>query len=183
MSPFIQVGYSITGEFLNLVNTLPFAKSIAETDSSTFVPYIGPFNEIYANGGSRWSVTGPSVNTQNNAGYCFLYPADWCTPTNFYYKSGVSSYPTSGMWLPNSNSNVQASAFIPSTHATGAPLYYVYITGYNTQSWSINQNLYYNTWVKITQEGTVANINEIKMMNYVGSQYEVAWDETWVYNP
>ena len=180
MNPFIQIGYSSTGTFLNLVNTLPFAKNTAITMSSTDILSIDQFNEIYANGGSYWSATGPSMNTMNNAGYCYI--AGWCNPKNFYYKSGVSSYPSSGMWIPNSNSDVQASAFIPSTHATGDATYYVYITGYDPDSWDINQYDYYNTWVSITQEGSLPDINEIKMMNYGDSGYEFAWDETWVYD-
>ena len=181
MQPFVQVGYTQNGDLLNYVNTIPFSQISASTNSIT--PLIGPFNEIYANGGIHWLGQGP-MTVWNNAGYCWLYPESWCTPRNVFWTYETSGSPISeGVWFPNSNNNTVAKAFIPYNNATGQALYHVHSPGLEIDYW-INQNSYYDAWVMITQEGIMPSISFIDLQN-VGnySSLKIAWDEVWVYNP
>ena len=178
MTPFIQVGFSRGGEFLNYVNTLPFVQKLPSAKSSIQSSY--GFSEIYANGGSYWDQTG-NMKEVKNAGYCYF--AGWCSPKNFLYARGAYPANAIGRWYPNPNSNVKAAAFIPSTNATDYAKYDVYSTGYYNW-WYINQSIWYNTWVTITQEGPVPDIWLIKLTNQNANAVpKTAWDEVWVYNP
>jgi len=89
--PFVQVGFSRSGDFLNYVNTLPLAKGGLSTSGSLpkWTEFLGvgtaeaAFSQIYANGGSYWAWErqDASYSTANNAGYC--YYAGWCSPKDF----------------------------------------------------------------------------------------------------
>ncbi len=122
------------------------------------------------------------MNVDSNAGYCYI--AGWCSPKNVYWKNlKVSSPYVIGYWFPSSNSNVEASAFIPANHATANAKYFVYFSG-TYDWWYIDQSIWFDTWVRITQEGAMPEITQIKLNNKGGSTTPmVAWDEVWVYNP
>ncbi len=178
---FVQVGLSQNGDFLNLINTLPFGHGIPKVHPmiQKMPNLIGPFNEIYANGGSHWSKSGSMTSV--TGGYFYLYPSSYCTASycyTFYYSSGNAA----GGWYPNSNSNTKAAVFIPSTHAIGGVTYTVKDMYSNVvSSYYVLQNAWYNTWVSITSSASQYGISGIVMQNTSGS--EVAWDEAWVYNP
>jgi len=121
---FVQVGLSQNGDFLNLINTLPFSHGNPKVQLKiTKMPnLIGPFNQIYANGGPYWSKTGSMTSV--TGGYFYLYPASYCT-ASYCYKFLYSSGNAAGGWYPNSNTNTKASVFVPSTHAIGGVIYTV----------------------------------------------------------
>jgi len=178
---FVQVGLSQNGDFLNLFNTLPFGHGNLKVHAKlTRMPnLIGPFNQIYANGGAYWSQsTGMNSAT---GGYYYLYPSSACTASHcskFFYKSGSN---TTGGWFPNANTNTRASVFIPSTHAVGTTTYVIKRGNLTTFNSTVNQNLWFNTWVSITSSTVTSGIVSINMTSTSSS--EVAWDEAWVYNP
>lgn len=180
-TPFVQVGLSHNGDFLNLINTLPFGHGSPKVHPmiKKMPKLIGPFNQIYANGGAYWSQSGGM--TSITGGYFYLYPAAYCTAaycSKFYYSSGNAA----GGWYPSSNTNTRASVFIPSTHAVGGATYTVKDRYANVVStYWILQDAWYNTWVSITTSSSPNGIAGIVMQNTSAS--EVAWDEAWVYNP
>jgi hypothetical protein len=143
------------------------------------------FDEYYANGGSYWQWLQGSYNTQNNAGYCYIY--GWCSPKNFYWQItcfGCTS--AKGRWKPNANGTVKASAFVPSTHATTKQACYrsYYNGGSTLYEKCIRQDIYYDTFVSITSI-SLYNIRRIDLGNLQDSSTlkEIAWDETHVYTP
>lgn len=179
MFPFLQVGLTVQGSLLNYVNTLTLGEGLfltSENQKGSLNPKIGPFNEIYSNGGSKWSGTG--FITWENAGYCYIYGGSWCTPKNVFWT--YNDVPKAGSWSPNSNSNVKGAVFIPYNHATSPVTYSVYTNG-PTYNISVDQNSWYNAWVNLNIT-TYATISKIKMGN-PSNGLQTAWDETWVYNP
>jgi len=144
--------------------------------------FIGPFNEIYANRNANtsttyWSATGSMTST--TGGYFYLYPSSICTApycSKFLYSSGNAA----GGWYPNANFNTKASVFIPSTHAVASVTYVIKRNNLTTFNISVNQNVWFNTWVSVTPS-IVSGIKAINMASPGGS--EAAWDEAWVYNP
>lgn len=194
-SSFIQVGLSQNGDFLNFVNTIPFAtdnrvdhQQIEERDVT---PNIGPFNEIYANADSSvsWNTTYfkkiSGTMSATTGGYYYLAGSPVCTQTyctKFAYTSATGG--TSGAWYPNANANVQAAVFVPSTHATQNVTYTIKRTnGTSFTSASVNQNAFYNAWANITTSTVANGIKQVTLVNNGLSSNEVAWDELWVYNP
>lgn len=211
MHPFVQVGFSRRGDFLNYINTFPLADQASKlsqglsTDAfapaALISPVVSPwlarflginesglltyFNQVYANGGSYWQRVYGSMNTQSNAGYCYI--AGWCSPKNFYYANtcyGSSS--VKGRWKPNTNPTVRPYAFIPSTHATTLMACYrnYYNGGSSMHGRCRNQSIYYNAWI-YTSYSRLYNIKKIDLSNEVdgGTTREIAWDETWLYSP
>lgn len=198
--PFIQIGFSQSGDFLSYYNTLRLT-TVDETAnrSSSIATYllsivnikiVSAFSEVYANGGSHWQwerYDAPAY-AQDNAGYC--YYAGWCSPTNFYYANGNSSgtfysVPLRGRWQANTNSSSDPAFYIPSTHASALTCYGVWYNGGSSSdegSKCINQNAYYNTWVELSGAPWY-NISKLVLPNTnEGSTGEVAWDEAWVYD-
>ena len=190
---FIQVGLSANGDFLNLVNTLPFGSSSdtsaqnnsAQRPAQAALPMIGPFNEIYANRNANttstyWEASGSMTSV--TGGYFYISPASYCTAaycSKFLYTTGSSSATSTGTWKPNANTKTQASVFVPGTHATARVTYK--LNG-NSSGTSIDQNSFYNSWVSITISNQ-ASITQISLTNQATIGLEVAWDEAWVYNP
>lgn len=193
--PFIQVGFSVGGDFLNYINTLP----VAETSLTFFGEQIGvlpakvlaAFNEAYANGGSYWEwVNGGGAgtyNTQENAGYCYTQ-GSWCWPKNYYYQ-WTNYYPIPYLrakWKPTVTSQyVNSYAWIPNSHATVNTQYLiVFNDGSSVNSNSVNQFDYYDAWAPLAGYNYIYhNIKEIHLNNAGASNKEVAWDETWLYRP
>lgn len=178
MNPFIQVGFSHGGDLLNFENTLSLS-TVSSMSSLT------SFNEIYSNGGSHWDWLQGSYIQKDNAGYCYLYGGSWCTPKNFYCQyTNRGTVTAKGQWKPNSNPNVKASAFIPSTYATTTMACYRNKYNGGTHEKCINQSIWYNTWVSITSM-SLNNIQKIILSNAVdfSTKLWIAWDETWVYTP
>ena len=181
---FVQVGLSQNGDFLNFINTLPFERKSPKVQlrAANGPNFIGPFNEIYANRNANtsttyWSATGSMTST--TGGYFYLYPSSICTApycSKFLYSSGSAA----GGWYPNANFNTKASVFIPSTHAVANVTYVIKRNNLTTFNISVNQNVWFNTWVSVTPS-IVSGIKAINMASPGGS--EAAWDEAWVYNP
>jgi hypothetical protein len=181
---YIQVGLSNNGDFLNLINTLPYGKDATQADShdrTSAYPKIGPFNQIYSNDGSYWSRSGTMSSA--TGGYCYLYPATWCTPTTYRYRSGSTSGGAVGTWTPNSNTNTKASVFIPSNNATASATYAIRLGNQATNYYTVNQNVWYNTWVSITSGASQWGIVRISLENNGPTNKVFAWDEVWVFNP
>lgn len=194
--PFVQVGFSAAGDFLNYVNTLPVSKIKVGrlTAFNTALPAdrqfaITAFNEIYANGSTQYWRQSGSFLTTNNAGYCYTQ-GTWCTPKNFYWQY---TYPSAGnpvnigRWRPNVTSQfVSVYAYIPSTNATAKVKYRITWNNGAANAWSseINQNSWFNTWVTVNG-GSYHSITEIYMSNGYDTRanYRVAWDEIWLYRP
>ena len=195
---FIQVGLSQNGDFLNLVNTLPFGNKFSAGSTKALLllnpnpSLIGPFNQIYANGGSYWTAGNGAYLLSATGGYYSLYPTG-CSGTfcsKYYYSTATSSAFISGKWTPNANTNTKAAAFIPyGSNATATVKYEIKPIGSASIFKLIDQNAYGNTWVNITPVTVVTSgISYIKLFdvgfNGTGtSSYKVAWDEVWVYNP
>ncbi len=175
---FIQVGLSQNGDFLNFYNTLPFGQD-------GMAPLIGPFNQIYANGGAYWSGTGGW--TVATGGWYYLHPSgcsgSFCS--TFYYAG--TNYGGGGLiygyWWPNYNTNTKASVFITNTHATAYATYILYDNNYNYSSYTLNQQPWNNTFVSITPSVYQNGIHVVSLNNYGTPGYELDWDELWVYNP
>ncbi len=186
--PFIQVGFSQNGDFLNLYNTLPFGHdniTWSGTKVSANILLIGPFNEIYANGGAYWTGTGGWTST--TGGYYYLHPSG-CSGTfcsKFYYtqQSTGGGGLIYGNWWPNYNTNTKAAVFVPGTYATAVVNYEVVRNNGSYFFTQVNQNAYYNTWVSITSSAISNGIDEVSLNNYGTTANFVAWDEVWVYNP
>lgn len=188
---FVQVGLSQNGDFLNLFNTLPFGHGNPKVHPLvTKIPsLIGPFNEIYANRTANttstyWVASGSMTST--TGGYFYLYPASYCTAgycSTFLYTTQSSSGSSAATWKPNSNTNTKASVFIPSTHATASVTYKITQNNGSTTNSTVNQNAFYNSWVSITLSTISNGIKSITLNNLGSSGLQVAWDETWVYNP
>lgn len=190
---FIQVGLSANGDFLNLVNTLPFGKTSTisqgsnsgQSASMAISPMIGPFNDVYANGGAYWTKVSGSM-TARTGGYYYLYPSG-CSGTfcsQFYTAPGSAYGGTTGKWTPRANLNTKASVFIPSTYASSTVNYCVYPNGGQSCAiWVVNQNAWYNTWVLITSSTFQSGIKYVSMDNLAVVTTTTAWDECWVYNP
>jgi hypothetical protein len=184
---YIQVGLSNNGDFLNFINALPYGVDSATSQGQdtlpvvSVAPMIGPFNQIYANDGSRWS----RIGTMNSAtgGYCYLYPASWCQPTTYRYKAGNSNGGTRGTWTANSNTNTKAAVFIPSNNATALANYQITLGNGYVGSYQVDQNAWYNAWVSITAGPSAWGIVSIALENRGSSTNIFAWDEVWVYNP
>jgi len=179
--PFIQVGLSQNGDFLNFFNTLPFELKTPKVQSRIVNQpnLIGPFNQVYANGGPKWSKTGSMTSTQG--GYFYLYPSSICT-AGYCSKFMYSSSGAAGGWYPNSNTSTKAAVFIPGTHAIGGVTYTVKNNlSVVVSNYYVLQNSWYNTWVSVTPSTSSNGIASVGMQNTSGS--EVAWDEVWVYNP
>lgn len=178
---FVQVGLSQNGDFLNLINTLPFGHGTPKVRPiiKKSPNLIGPFNQIYANGGSYWSKNGSM--TPVTGGYFYLYPQSYCTAP-YCYQFLYSSSNAAGGWYPPANSNTKAAVFIPGTHAIGGVTYQVKDSrSIVVSNYYVLQNAWYDTWVSITTSASQYGVRGIVMQNTSGS--EVAWDEAWVYNP
>jgi hypothetical protein len=194
---FIQIGLSQNGDFLNLVNTIPFGKKYATQSSKSLFSVrlnnnlIGPFTQVYANGGSFWT-TNWTWNSTNSATGGYFYLNSGCSGTfcsKFYYASAASSGTIYGRWTPNTNTSTRASVFIPSTNATATVQYEISKrSGAGTILTIVDQNAYYNAWKLITPSTISQGISYVRLWN-IGfngtgsSAYKVAWDEVWVYNP
>jgi hypothetical protein len=202
--PFVQVGLSRAGDFLNYVNTMPLVAQASNpiqdmdlgplTPASIIYPHLSSFlglnkigfatyfNEVYANGGNYWHRVYGSMTTQSNAGYCYI--AGWCSPKHFYYKNtcyGCSS--AKGRWEPNTNPTVRPYAFIPNTHATHLQACYQNYYGSTMQERCRNQAIFDNDWI-FTSYNSLYNIKKIDLSNLSDSivTKEVAWDETWLWS-
>jgi hypothetical protein len=194
---FIQVGLSQNGDFLNYVNTLSYGKKIA----SALAPKaylrpakkpqsIGPFNQIYANGGSYWTSTSTSLFASTTGGY---YSSNsgcsgaFCT--KYYYTSARSTAYLWGKWSPATNTKTRAAAYIPyGSNATAKVQYDILLRSSSTYIYKIvDQNAYGNTWVLLTSSTIANGIAHVRLydigLSGTGSLYKVAWDELWVYNP
>jgi hypothetical protein len=188
--PFVQVGLSLGGDFLNYVNTLSIGQWASQNQAGLSTQYdtnqLNVFTEVYANGGTKWTLVQGSMSVQSNAGYCGPGGGS-CTPTNFYYKAtcleqNCGGNLAKGRWSPNTNPSVKASAYVPSTHATTLMACYSITHSSGTTGKCINQSAYYNTWVSLLSN-YVNNISRVELTNandYGGG--EVAWDEIWVYS-
>lgn len=142
---FVQVGLSRNGDFLNLINTLPFGHGVPKVHPmiKEMPNIIGPFNQIYANGGAYWSQSGSMTSV--TGGYFYLYPASYCTAP-YCYKFFYSSGNAAGGWYPNSNTNTKAAVFIPGTHAIGGVTYVVKDSrSYVVSNYYVLQNAWYDT--------------------------------------
>ena len=189
---FIQVGLSANGDFLNLINTLPFgnASTISPNSGSgqpasvPISPMIGPFSDVYANGGAYWTKVSGSM-TSRTGGYYYLYPSG-CSGTfcSQFYTAPASGYGgTIGKWTARTNTNTKASVFIPSTYASSTLSYCAYSNGGSCVITVVNQNVWYNTWVSITPSTFISGIKYVSMENLAVVGTTTAWDECWVYNP
>lgn len=194
--PFIQVGLSQNGDFLNLVNTLPFSKKLTAHNSNVhFMPVraqelnlIGPFTEVYANGGSYWTPTTWSYSSATGGYYNSNSGCSGTFCSKYYYKTARSTALAYGRWTPNANTNTKASAFIPSNNATATVKYDITPNSGNTIFSTVDQNAYFNAWKSITSSTVTSGIYRVRLwdvgFNGTGtSSYYIAWDEVWVYNP
>lgn len=183
--PFVQVAYSIGGDFLTYVNTFHMVRDVAKQYTTEHEATLN-FSEIYSNGGSKWGwlKTGSSYYTVNNDGYC--YDAGWCSPKNIYwsYATKVSTQERIGRWYPNANSSSLAAVYVPANNATHPTARY-YVRDYYGESYKVvNQSIWYDTWVIITNESKF-NINRIKVGtgNWDATNPpKLAWDEVWIYD-
>ncbi len=196
--PFIQVGLSQNGDFLNFVNTLPFGKNFASLQAPKVqmmpvqAPYlIGPFNQIYANGGSYWTPTTWTWSS-GTGGYFGTAPipagcsGTFCT--KYYYTTARSSAYVYGKWTPNSNTSTQASAYIPAYNATATVQYVIQPRSGGTTIYTIVDQNAWTGWKRITPSTVANGISYVQLwdvgFNGTGtSSYKVGWDELWVYNP
>jgi hypothetical protein len=188
---FIQVGLSHNGDFLNLVNTLPFAhdgpvSSVENTDGNKVSPGIGPFSEFYANGGKYWNVNGSNWHSATG-GWYYFHPAGcsgaFCSK---FYWSTISSCPicyVKGIWRPNPNTKTLAAAFIPSTRATASVRYLVMLGNRSSYIKVVDQNRLLNAWANLTPAKSESGVLMVTLDNFVGTAGYIAWDEIWVYNP
>jgi hypothetical protein len=192
--PFIQVGLSQNGDFLNFVNTMPFGKSSEEFNAfqqANPSPTTSFINDFYANGGQYWSQYGTLISA--NGGWYSMNPGcnggAFCS--KFYYTSaraeGSPLY--FGKWTPQTNTHTRAEAFIPSNNATAVVRYVIITRSSDMITVDINQNAYIDSLAPlVTPSLTVFNdgIAYIKLYDsgYNGtgtSSYKVAWDEVRVY--
>lgn len=194
--PFVQVGLSQNGDFLNFVNTLPFTKKLASKGSNVhFMPVhaqnlklIGPFNEVYANGGSYWAPTTWSYSSATGGWYNSNPGCSGTFCSKYYYKGARSTALVSGTWTPNANTATKASAFIPGNNATAKVKYETIPNSGSTIFTLVDQNAYFDFWKSITSPTVDAGIYRVRLWD-VGfdgtgtSSYSVAWDEMWVFNP
>lgn len=185
--PFIQVGLSQNGDFLNFYNTLPFGRNTAWTGAKVKanILQIGPFNEIYANGGAYWQGGGGSTPAQ---GGWYYYHPERCSGafcSVFYYapQSTGGAGLIKGNWWSNYNKNTRAAAFIPYYNATAVVTYYVYVNDGTSRTRQIDQNAFYDAWALLTSSTVSPGINGVNLNNYGTTSKLVAWDEIWVYNP
>ncbi|MFZ3069603.1 MAG: hypothetical protein WA110_00555 [Anaerolineaceae bacterium] len=178
--PFIQVGFSAGGEFLNYTNSLGLKPKISLENS------INSLIGIYANGG-MYATTSGAYNTVDNAGYCSTQ-GSWCTPKNFYYATTVDidnqTYTAHTRWMPYIYHQIsEISVFVPSTHGTTQEARYRVNDESLPNNFYINQLIYYDTWVKLTSQ-TYYDLNYILTDNAVdASGTEISWDEIMLYNP
>jgi len=177
--PFIQIGLSQNGDFLNLVNTLPFGKQITSLSS---LPAL-KFSAIYANGGAYWSKSG----TMKVASGGWYKTHSGCSGTfcsTFYYATtgSCSAGCITGTWKPIANLNTKAAVFIPSTHATVKATYMILTNNNVWNSRVIDQNVWFNAFVNITPT-VVIGIRQVQLKNLGTAGKEAAWDELWVYQP
>lgn len=175
---YIQIGFTKDGQFLNLVNTLPFSSKM---DSSSNKSDNNPmaFNEIYANRGGYWQSWGNPTQV-SGYGYCGSSSGYWCSPHSIDYAYTESVSRKGGKWLPNANSNTKAAAYIPSNYATTTSACY-YVN--NISSACVNQSIYFNTWVTITPNKYTNGITVVSLNNNssnIGTM--IAWDEIWVFD-
>jgi len=187
--PYIQVGLSQNGDFLNFYNTLSFGHDkTAATSAKAYanIMLIGPFNQIYANGGAYWTGSGGWYTT--NGGYYYYYPSGcsgtFCSKFYYAYQNTGGAGLISGNWWPASNTNTKAAAFIPSTNATAVVNYQIVKNNGTYFFTQIDQNAYYNAWASIAATAVSNGIRQVALNNYGTATYNlVAWDEVWVYNP
>ena len=189
---YIQVGLSANGDFLNLINTLPFGNTptiskgsnTGQPASLAVSPMVGPFNDVYANGSpTYWR--GSVSFTQRTGGWYYLHPSG-CSGTfcsKFYTAPGSSSGGIDGQWNARANSNTEASVFIPSTYASATVTYSVGTNNQGTIRTQVNQNIWFNSWVLLTSSAVSSGISLVLLVNVAASGTSVAWDECWVYNP
>jgi hypothetical protein len=89
-----------------------------------------------------------------------------------------------GRWNPNTTPTSLAAAYIPADNATHPTAKYYVRDYYGERTRTVNQSIWYDTWVSITNE-TMYNINRIKLGtgNWDGTNPpKLAWDEVWVYD-
>lgn len=195
--PFVQVGFSRNGDFLNFTNTLPFGKELVFSSSSVrrarTIPhthnFIGPFTQIYANGGAYWApawawsyATGGYFGTPPIPAGC---SGTFCS--KYYYTTASVNPSVYGKWTPNSNTKTRASAYIPAQNATATVQYEIGIPGSNPIYTLVDQ-LSWTGWKLITPSTITNGISYVKLWNIgfngTGSSgAKVGWDELWVYNP
>jgi hypothetical protein len=190
--PFIQVGLSQNGDFLNFANTLPYGKEFAsqKAPKAQMIPVQSPnlavyFREIYANGGAYWTKSGTMSSV---TGGWYYYNPTGCSGTfcsKFYY-TGTSSCSTScvkGVWKPNTNYSTKAAAYIPSTHATATVTYVIVRQDNTTFSYPLDQNAWSDAFVNITSTTQSQGFKQVTLNSYGSASKEVAWDELMVYTP
>ena len=190
--PFIQVGLSQNGDFLNLTNTLPFGKEAGSFDVSQKMSSIAAttfYSGVYANGGAYWSQNGALSSA--TGGWFNLQPigcsGSFCS--QYYYSTARANPLYWGKWTPDYNVNTRATFFIPNNNATAWARYSV-VDNYGTMvTTDINQYNYYNVFVPSNAVPMTAirpGIWYIQLwdagVNGTGSSsYKIAWDEVRIY--
>ena len=187
--PFIQVGLSQNGDFLNFYNTLPFGHEVLTSSgviNRTAIVLVGSFSQFYANGGAYW--TGGSGLSTATGGWYYLNPSG-CSGTfcsKYYYTTtslGGGGL-LGGTWTPNSNINTRAKVFIPNYNATAVVQYQVFTGNGSTYFFAtVDQNAYFNSLAFIASTTVPLGIKKVGLNNYGTTTKLVAWDELWVYNP
>jgi len=176
---FVQVGLSSKGDLINYVSTFPLL-------NNQLLAQVLTFNEIYANDGSYWGWKFGPYSVTYNAGYCYIY--GWCSPKYFRWTNTVRGSATSnGYWLPNPNTLVNVSAFIPGTDATTLmACYRLFFNGCGTLDVKcISQSEWYDTWVVVSPYN-LSNLTKVVLRNNNDGDIanaRVAWDEIWVHTP
>jgi len=176
---FVQVGLSSKGDLINYVSTFPLL-------NNQLLAQVLTFNEIYANDGSYWGWKFGPYSVTYNAGYCYIY--GWCSPKYFRWTNTVRGSATSnGYWLPNPNTLVNVSAFIPGTDATTLmACYRLFFNGGGTLDVKcISQSEWYDTWVVVSPYN-LSNLTKVVLRNNNDGDIanaRVAWDEIWVHTP
>lgn len=105
---------------------------------------------IYANGGGYYTRYGPSQYwwTVNNEGYC--YDSGSCNPKNMEYTWSGCSLSNYAKWdnIDYTSWGVH-DVYIPGTNATNtAAPYLLTYNGGSSYNFSINQSVYYDSWVR-----------------------------------
>jgi hypothetical protein len=188
--PFIQIGISQDGDFLNLVNTLPFSKAAGSFDISQTInsaPATTFYNGVYANGGSYWSQYGTFSSA--TGGWFNAHPTG-CSGTfcsKYYYTTARTNPLYWGKWTPNSTTNTRATFFIPSNNATAFVRYEIVDYDNTMITVDIDQNEYFNVFLlsdEVSMSAIRRGIWYIRLwdMDIHGrSGKKVAWDEVRVY--
>jgi hypothetical protein len=136
---------------------------------------------IYANNGNYYTEYGPSQYwwTTYNEGFCGRFGS--CSPTYMRWTYGCSSLSNYALWDNVDNNWMYAyhDVFIPRVDATSqyAP-YTVGYSGGSNYSFHLNQNAYYDAWVRGVQ-GSLYDLRHTHLhdVTYEGCATKVGFDE------